>query len=137
MRGEEHGIWTSLGLLTMRLSCGGMLLVGHGWRKLADFSQIASRFPDPLGLGSATTSLALAVFAEVFCAAAVMLGFATRLAAIPVVVTMFVAAFVVHANDPWSEKELAVLFAVPFLTLVLTGAGKFSLDETLWRRFRR
>lgn len=130
---EEQGSWTSLGLLLLRIVAGGMMLVGHGWTKLAGFADIAPKFPDPLGLGSTTFSLALAVFAECFCAAAVMVGFATRLAAIPLVITMLVAAFIVHADDPWVERELALLYIAPFLTLVFTGAGKFSFDAgTRW-----
>jgi len=125
---EEQGSWTSLGLLLLRLAAGGMMLFGHGWAKLIDFSDVAPNFPDPLGLGSNNFSLALAVFAEFFCAAAVMIGIATRLAAVPLVITMLVAAFVVHGDDPWAKKELALLYVAPFLTLVFTGAGKFSFD---------
>lgn len=134
---EEQGSWTSLGLLLLRLVAGGMMLFGHGWAKLVDFSDIASNFPDPLGLGSNSFSLALAVFAEFFCAAAVMIGIGTRLAAIPLIITMLVAAFVVHSDDPWAKKELALLYAVPFLTLVFTGAGKFSFDAGASRPFGR
>ncbi len=121
----------------MRLASGGMLLGGHGWQKLADFGDVAARFPDPLGLGSPSFSLALAVFAEVLCALAVIFGAATRFAAIPLVFTMLVAAFLVHGDDPWSKKEFALLYAVPFLTLVFTGAGKFSVDEYFWPRTQR
>jgi putative oxidoreductase len=130
---EEQGSWTSLGLLFVRLGVGGMMLFGHGWAKLVGFADIAPKFPDPLGLGSSTVSLALAVFAEAFCAAAVMLGAATRLAAMPLVVTMLVAAFWVHAGDPFRDREPALLYALPFLMLVFTGPGKFSFDAgTRW-----
>jgi putative oxidoreductase len=125
---EEQGSWTSLGLLFLRIAAGGMMLFGHGWAKLTGFMDIAPSFPDPLGLGSTTFSLGLAVFAEAFCAAAVMIGLATRIAAIPLVVTMLVAAFVVHSDDPWAKKELALLYVAPFLTLMFTGPGKFSFD---------
>jgi putative oxidoreductase len=127
---EEQGSWTSLGLLLVRVGAGGIMLLGHGWGKLIGFSEVAERFPDPLGLGSSTLSLALAVFAEFFCAAAVVAGFATRFAAAPLVVTMLVAAFVIHADDPWAKKELALLYAVPFVALIFTGAGKFSFDAS-------
>lgn len=131
---EEHGSWTSLGLLLARLGAGGMMLFGHGWAKLAGFSDISSRFPDPLGLGSPAMSLGLAVFAEVFCAAAVAVGLATRLASATLAVTMLVAAFLVHSGDPFSDREPALLYALPFLVLVLTGPGKFSIDaSTRWR----
>jgi putative oxidoreductase len=125
---EEQGSWTSLGLLFLRVTAGGMMLFGHGWAKLTGFSDLAANFPDPLGMGSSTISLSLAVFAEVFCAAAVVVGVATRWVSIPLVITMLVAAFVVHGDDPWAKKELALVYAAPFLTLVFTGAGKFSFD---------
>jgi putative oxidoreductase len=48
---------------------------------------------------------------------------------------MLVAAFVVHGDDPWSKKELALLYAIPFLTLGLTGPGRFSIDA--WWQKRR
>lgn len=130
-------MWASVGLLVLRLGAGGFMLFGHGWGKLADFGDKAVHFPDPLGIGSSTASLALAVSAEVFCALAVMIGLATRVAAVPLIVTMLVAAFVIHADDPWAKKEFALLYAIPFLTLVLTGPGRFSADHYLGPRLRR
>ena len=121
-------MWSSLGLLILRVVAGGMILLGHGWPKLMRFSDLSVRFPDPLGLGSTTLSLSLLLFAEVFCAVAVILGFATRLVAIPLVFAMLVAAFVIHSDDPWQKKEFALLYALPFLTLICTGPGKFSVD---------
>ena len=73
----------------------------------------------------------MASFAEVFCAALVVIGLTTRLAAIPLVIMMLVAAGVVHWDDPFGKKEFAVLFLVPFLTLLLTGPGRYSLDGWL------
>ena len=122
------------GLLVMRLALGAMMIVGHGWPKIATFEQRAPRFLDPFGVGS-EASLVMAIGAEVGCSILVMLGLGTRLAAVPLVVTMFVAAFVAHANDPWSTKEFAFVYLVPFLTLALTGPGRFSLDA-LVRRVR-
>lgn len=134
---EEQGSWTSLGLLLLRIGAGGAMLFGHGWGKLTGFAELSERFPDPLGLGSPALSLGLAVFAEAFCAAAAMVGFATRFAAVPLVITMLVAALVIHGDDPWAKKELALLYVVPFLTLVFTGAGKFSVDANTRFRFLR
>lgn len=123
-----------VGLLLLRVSVASLMVVQHGWPKFASWSAKSATFADPLGVGPAT-SLALAIFAELFCAAAVGLGLATRLAAVPVVITMLVAAFVVHADDPFQKKEFALLYALPALTLVLTGPGRFSLDALLrWPR---
>lgn len=132
---QRHDALTSSGLLVLRLGVGAMMLLLHGWGKLAMYGDLAGRFPDPLGLGS-QASLALAVLAEVGCALLVVIGLGTRLAAIPLLITMIVAAFIVHGDDPWSKKELALLYAAPMVTLILAGPGRWSLDEVIARRRR-
>lgn len=124
---------SDLGLLSLRAGVAGMMIFGHGWGKLTGFSARAESFADPLGIGS-TFSLALAVFGEVVCAAALILGLFTRLAAIPFLTTMLVAAFLVNGGNDFAAKELALLYAVPALTLMLTGPGGLSLDA--WRKRR-
>ena len=71
------------------------------------------------------------VGAEVVCAGLVAIGLATRLAALPLVFTMSVAGFVINAGEPWGEKELAAIYLVPFLALVFTGPGAYSLDAKI------
>jgi len=127
-------------------------MANHGWGKLQMLLE-GGQFPDPIGIGGGI-SLVLVVLAEFVCAILVILGLATRLAAVPTVIAMAVAAFVVHGNDPWSmekaakaffageskswaSKEPALLFLFPFLALVLTGAGRFSIDHLVWSRWRR
>lgn len=117
-----------IGLLVLRVGFGMMMLFGHGWSKLINFGQIAPTFPDPIGLGG-SVSLALTVFAEVFCAIAIIAGLFTRYAAIPLVICMVVAAVVVHSGDPWGKKEFALLYAIPFLTLFFTGPGNLAIDK--------
>ena len=133
---KRHQMFLSFGLLLLRVSFGIMMLVGHGWDKLIFFSEKASSFPSPVGLGG-PVSLFLVVFAEVFCSLAIVIGLATRLAAVPLVITLVVAAFVMHGDDPWQRKEAAVLYLVPFLTLVFSGAGSFSLDAVIRKRRKR
>jgi len=43
--------------------------------------------------------------------------------------TMIVAAFIVHLDDPFKRKELALLYLVGFLIVLLMGPGKYSLDK--------
>ena len=84
------------------------------------------------------------MFAEFLCALLVMAGLATRLAAIPLVVAMGVAAFVAHGADPWTmaaatngSKQPALMFLSVFLALVFTGAGGYSLDAQVVPRIKR
>ena len=141
MEARRQDLTTSLGLLILRLGVGGFML-SHGWGKVQMILDRGfDKFGDPLGLGPAP-SLVLVTSAEFLCALLVMVGFATRFAAAPVVFAMGVAAFVVHANDPWTmgpgsaSKEPALLFLIPFLALIFTGAGRFSIDALLWPRAR-
>lgn len=129
----------SIGLLILRVGIGGFMAT-HGWGKVQMvFDGKFDEFNDPIGLGN-KLSLIMAASAEFLGAALVILGCGTRFAAAAVVFTMGVAAFVVHANDPWTmgegkSKEPALLFLIPFLTLIFTGAGKFSIDALIARRW--
>lgn len=125
-----------LGLLVLRLGAGLFLAFGHGLAKLTAFPEKAATFADPIGLGP-TVSLALVVFAEFFCALAVAAGFLTRLATLPVLFTMGVAAVAVHWDDGFKGMEKALLFAVLYLAILLTGSGKYSLESWLARRRRK
>ncbi len=130
MTDSKRSFPADLGLLLLRL-CAGIGMVGaHGWPKLSRFAELSGGFADPLGVGS-TTSLALAIFAEVGCGMLLAVGLGTRLAAIPLAFTMAIAAFVVHAGDPWARKELALAYLVIYVALALTGAGRFSIDARL------
>lgn len=124
-----------VGRLLLRLMFGGMMLT-HGIPKLLGFAEEMDSFPDPIGLGS-PVALALAVFAEVGCAVLVVAGAFTRLAVVPLIVTMAVAAFIVHADDPLGRKELALVYLVAYLAIGFLGAGRFSIDAKLPARFAK
>src|SRR6056297_1274539 len=104
-------------LLLLRLLFGG-LMITHGWPKLMKIVNADWGFADPLGMGPAA-SLILTVFAEFICAAALVVGFKTRWCAIPLIITMLVAVFIVHGSDPLGDKELALLYLGGFLALAL------------------
>lgn len=123
----------STALLILRVVIGFFMLT-HGWGKMQTlFSGEQIQFADPIGLG-ATFSLVLAVFAEVLCSILLIIGLGTRLAAIPLLITMLVAAFIVHANDGFGKQEFALLYAVIYLTIGMIGAGKYSLDYLISKK---
>ena len=119
--------FSSLGLLILRLFLGLTMAFGHGWGKLTNFSEVATQFPDPFGIGLGLT-LGLVVFAEFFCSLALALGVATRAAAIPLIITMATAAFVIHADDPFATKEKALLYLVAYVVILIAGPGRYALD---------
>ena len=116
------------GLLAVRLLSGGMMLT-HGIPKFDRlFGEGPVKFADPFGLGP-EISLGMVLFAEVGCSLLVMLGFKTRWATLPLLFTMLMAAFYAHGNDPFSDKELSLLFFTLFLSILISGGGRFSLDH--------
>ncbi len=135
MKGVASGPAVSFGLLILRIGIGSLLFWGHGLPKLLHFGERAATFANPIGVGPAA-SFALVVFAEVLCSSFVVIGLATRWAAVPPVIFFLVAFFIQHADDPWNKKELALVYLVPFLTLIFAGAGRYSLDALLSRRGR-
>lgn len=119
----------NFGALLLRLAMGGLLLP-HGYDKLVHFAQYKAKFINFMGIGS-TASLGLTVFAELFCALFVVLGLATRLAAIPPAIAMFVALWKGHNLDIFGQGEHAALFMFGFLVILIIGPGKASIDGAM------
>ncbi len=115
------------GLLVLRVGLSALMLT-HGIPKLMNLFQGDMSFGDPLGIGS-TLSFILVVFAEAICPILIILGLRTRLAAIPVIITMAVAAFIVHGDDPFSSMEKALMYLVGFTTIALMGGGKYTIKQ--------
>lgn len=114
-------------LLINRIAISGFMLT-HGLPKLYRFFGDGDiRFADPLGIG-VLPSLVLAVFAEVICSILIIIGFGTRLATIPLIITMVVAVFLVHAADPFQRMELGLMYLFAYLTILVAGPGKYSID---------
>lgn len=124
--------WYSLLLLFARIIFGGMFLM-HGLQKLSNFKALSDSFPGMMGMGS-TYSLSLAIFAEVLCTLAFITGFLYRISMLPMIITMIMAVFVAHANDPFAVKEVALLYLVIFIIMYITGPGAFAADYFFTRK---
>jgi putative oxidoreductase len=120
-----------LGLLLLRLWFGLVLAFGHGLSKMTALDSFtrtvaAQGFPMPglMGFGAAASELLGGLL--------LALGLFTRLAALPVAVTMTMAALIVHRADPFMKKEFALCYAVAAVVLLVAGPGKYSLDARLF-----
>ena len=116
-------------LLISRTAAGAIMLT-HGIPKLNKFIAGNIHFADPFGIGPAM-SLALVVFAEVICSVLLILGLATRFAAIPLIITLLVAIFYAHAADPFARKEVPTLLLLFFTGFLFLGAGTYSFDRLI------
>lgn len=119
-------------LLVLRVGVGSLMLT-HGIPKLIKLATGNITFADPIGLG-VEVSLVLAIFAEVICSILIILGLGTRLAAIPLIITMGVAVFIHHAADPFGKQELGLLYLLIYMCLLIGGSGRFSLDHLLFNK---
>lgn len=127
---------TDAAALSLRIAAAGTMVIAHGLPKLLSFSERLHSFPDPLGISSEVSYLCT-VGAEFFCAALVLLGLGTRLAVLPLIFTMLVAALVVHGSDPFSNKELPLLYAACFGALFFLGGGRYRIRSSALARLDR
>lgn len=130
--GGESGLSypANAGLALLRIFAGISLAFAHGIGKL----------PPGEGLIGGTANLGFPMPALFAWAAALSeflggiflaLGLFTRLSGFFVAFTMFVAAFGVHAADPYGKKELALMYMFVGLAFAIKGSGDWSLDSFL------
>lgn len=110
------------GALLLRLTAGVTIFWQHGLVKLMQFGELSTTFPDPIGVGH-TLSLTLLLFAELVCAALVVLGLWTRVATIPLIIAMAVAAFLANGDQPFAKQAG-------------TGRPPWRMRLRSWRSFR-
>jgi putative oxidoreductase len=123
----------STGLLILRIIAGAGMMF-HGWKKIQN----------PMGWmgadsGTPAIFQALAAIAEFGGGAALIFGLLTPLASFGIAATMLVAISKhVGKGDPFFGKggswELAAIYLAIAVLLMLIGAGRFSLDEILFKR---
>jgi len=130
LRLEFIPVNSDLALLVLRVWLGASILWLHGWGKLVNLLGGDAKFADPLGLGPAA-SLLLTIFAEVGCAALLVLGAWSRVAALALSITMGVAFFIQEHGKLTGlmHGELAFLYLAGFVALFFSGAGKYSVDR--------
>ncbi|WP_149275726.1 DoxX family protein [Pareuzebyella sediminis] len=122
----QNALVRDVGLLLLRIGAS-ITIMTHGYGKLQMLLN-GDEFGDPIGLG-AMPSLFLATLGEFVCPILIIFGFKTRWAAIPTAITMMVAFFIVHASDPFQRKELSLLYLIVFVSIILLGPGKYSVDR--------
>jgi putative oxidoreductase len=120
----------NVAMLLLRVVIGGLMLM-HGYDKLMHFAE-KSNVPvfNVFGIGS-KVGLALVVFAEFFCSIFLILGLFTRLATVPLVIATAIMVFVTHKGEVTGDGEMAALYFVGYVVLLLIGPGKISVDGTM------
>lgn len=141
---ESIGTWFPQLVLRLILAwefgeAGIAKYTGENW-----FANIT--FPFPFNLVSPEFSWALSTFFEIFGAAALVIGFATRFFSVSLLVLTIVAIAAVHWPESWStlselwqgyaisdkgfgNYKLPLLLLIMLLPLVFNGAGRLSVDH--------
>ena len=128
---------TDVGILVLRVVVGIALFLRHGVEKLAHFSTMAAHFPNPIHIG-AVPSLVIALISDSICSLLVVVGLATRWAALFSCCNMAVALAFVHHFQFFGPKgdhgELIVVYLGSMAALFFTGGGRYSVDHWIMSR---
>ncbi len=115
----------------------GIAFVESGWGKVHNLDQVIEFFTE-LGIPAPAFQATFVSWVELVCGGLLLLGLATRLAAVPLLCTMVVALLTARAEDITGVSELVGALEFTYLALLawlaLAGAGAASLDGALARR---
>lgn len=129
-----RGKGVSLLILILRVFFG-LLFFTHGIDKMLNFNSLVDSYPDILGLGSYMT-LMVTIFCEFCCSLFLITGLLVRVMTIPMIIAMGVAFFDVH-DAMMPEGELALIYFITFIILLMVGPGRFSLDYLIDTKIRK
>jgi putative oxidoreductase len=115
------------GLLYLRVTASLLLIYVHGWPKLMHYQTELQHIDDPLHLGRQVT-LVLALFAEILCPLAIIVGWLTRLATLPILFLLLVSMIVVHPDWSIADGQFGWLLIIAFGAIALAGPGYYSWD---------
>lgn len=124
--------------LFLRLFIGAILFT-QAITKSQQYPFLEGEYPSIGGL-SAAEVVSLVGVVEVVAGVMITVGFLTRLTAAVMAVVMLGAALLFFPHQSFDEGELKVVYAGIYITLLISGGGRYSLDATLlplWSKRRR
>ncbi|MEL6560214.1 MAG: DoxX family protein [Bacteroidota bacterium] len=123
-------------LLVFRSLVAFAMIRTHGLKKILDIKGTMAHIPDPFGIGGELSAY-IAIFANVFCASSVMLGFLTRASAFFILSLTLTGFFLVHWGDPWPIKDTPLIYSIAFFAILCLGPGKYSLDHVISNKINK
>lgn len=121
---------TDIGLLFLRICASVLVLIVHGLPKIGHYRREAAAIEDPFHLGRKVT-IAFAIFAEVVCPGLVIVGIATRLCALPIMIVTAIALLRVHPEWTIDQAQFAWMLLILFGTIAIAGPGRYALATWL------
>lgn len=129
----ENSNSTDLTLALFRIFVGLSLMLVHGSSKIP----VSDGFIEHIGsLGFLMPVFFAwaAALSEYIGALFLAVGLFTRPASILIAITMFTAAFVNHAGDPFGVAEKAYLYLAISLVFAVLGSGRFGADSMIRKK---
>jgi len=112
------------------------LIIAHGLKKIGVGVAEAEHIPNPLHFSDKFNN-GFAIAANLFFPCFVILGFCTRLAALPTLAVTLTGLFVVHWHGTPLEKDTPFMYSLVFLLIAVLGPGKYSVDNYLYKKLSR
>jgi putative oxidoreductase len=129
MQFDDSRRWDAA-ILIARVWLGAMMIT-HGWGKVFGGVPRLTKSVTEMGFPLPEFFAWCAALTEFGGGIMLILGLLTRPMSAFVIVVMGVAAFVRHADDPFGRQELPLTYLVMALTLLIVGAGRYSIDYVL------
>ena len=125
-----------VGPLLGRLTLAGVF-IPSGWGKLHSLAKVASYFEE-LDIPAPHFNAFLVASTEFLGGILILVGFATRVASLPLAFTMLIAILTAKRTEIHGFTSLAAFDEFAYLTmfvwLAVAGAGRASLDHLLVRK---
>jgi putative oxidoreductase len=130
----ERAQW--LALLLGRLAVG-LLFVSTGWGKVHNLDRVTHFFQE-LGIPAPGFHAVLVGYSELVCGALLVIGLASRLATVPLIISMVVAILTAKRADLHGLFDLVgfdeFTYLVVLVMIAILGPGAVSLDAPIARR---
>ena len=119
-------------ILFLRLFVG-VLIALHIIDKLQTYNFVLTGYPALLFESSGATFV-IFTFLEALFAVMLICGYGTRFAAFIMALGMFVEIFVIFPSLGWLGVERQILYIGIYVTLVVSGSGRYGLESHLDRK---
>lgn len=124
--GRGQGVALLLGRLSV-----GLLFVSTGWGKVHDIPKVVGFFTS-LHIPAPEFHAYLVSYSELLCGSALVIGLLSRLATVPLIVSMIVALLTAKASDIHGLFDLVGADEFTYLCMLIViaavGPGSLSLD---------
>jgi putative oxidoreductase len=120
-------------MLLFRIALALEMMIIHGFKKLGIGVSEAEIIPNPFNLPQ-TFNDAFIISANFFFPFLVLIGFYTRLSALPVLVVTVTGYLIVHRNEALIARDIPFMYSISFLSILLLGPGKYSIDHFIYKK---